>query len=179
MYLFLDFLWREAVSASYLHWCTGRGIFFPLLSWVKARTFSGRSIHNKLVQRKRWKAATDKANTQKCFPKEFSGVLASWTHWLWELLCHSQVGTRAVGEYLAFTLVSEEAYCFVLLCIASGIHKKKVQGTALTLLSFSVSFHNNHPGRPIIFTNSYRQLQLLKSSVNLLIRLVAFLLASD
>lgn len=98
MYLFFFYcLWREAVSPSCLHWCARRGIFFPLLSWVKARTFSGRSIHGKVVQRKCWKAATDKGNIWNCFPKEFSGVLASWTQWLWELPGHSQVGTQAGG----------------------------------------------------------------------------------
>lgn len=85
---------------------------------------------------------------------------------------------KPVGEHPALALVCE-AHFFVLLCIANGIRTKEVQGTTLTVVSFSTSFHNNHPGRPIVFTNSYRQMQPFKGSVNLLIRQVAFLLVCD
>lgn len=61
---------------------------------------------------------------------------------------------KPVGEHLAFALGFEEANFFVLLCIASGIHTKKVQGATLTVVSFSTSFHSNPPGRPVAFTNS-------------------------
>lgn len=75
---------------------------------------------------------------------------------------------KLVGEHLDFALVYEEDDFFVLLCIANGIHKKEVY-----------LLYNHHSGRPIIFTNSYRQLYPFKGSVNLLIRQVAFLLGCD
>lgn len=86
---------------------------------------------------------------------------------------------KLVGEHLAFALVYEEADFFLLLCVAHGIHTKEVQGTTLAVVSFSTSFHSKHPGRPIILTNSYRQLQPFKGAVNLSIRQVAFLLLCD
>lgn len=61
---------------------------------------------------------------------------------------------KPVSEHLAFTLGFEEADFFVLLCIASGIHTKGVQGTTLTVVAFSTSFHSNPPGRPMVFANS-------------------------
>lgn len=44
---------------------------------------------------------------------------------------------KPVGEHLAFALAYEEANFFVLLCIAGGICTKEVQGTTLTVVSFS------------------------------------------
>lgn len=62
-----------------------------------------------------------------------------------------------MDKCLACAHVYDEDNFFVLFSIASGIHIKAAEGTALTAVSFPTSFHNNYQCRPVTFTNIYEK----------------------